>query len=82
MEDEVIVQWVGINEAWRNFCAKHPELGQKPEQWALTNVLRVNTAPLVAADAIRKVRGRHWIAQPETFERTMFDLLTGKGAQS
>lgn len=78
MENEAVIQWIGINEAWRNFCAKHPELEQKPEQWSLTNVLRTGKPVLIKHDAIRKVRGRHWIAQPEKFNTVMFDWLTGK----
>ena len=71
--------WQPITPVWDAFIARHPELGLKAGKWAVVNVLRRDEArlALIEADCIRRATGRHWIAQPERFEETMFALLTG-----
>lgn len=70
-------EWVVAEEGWRNFCAKHPELDLRPTLWAFHNFLRATREQLVAADALRKAKGKHWIVHVERFDKAAFDLLTG-----
>jgi len=68
--------WLPALEVFKSFCANHPELGKVADFWALHNMLRRHRQSLEAADALRRVSGRHWIAHRELFPKTLFDLLT------
>ncbi|TFZ00662.1 hypothetical protein EZ313_19620 [Ramlibacter henchirensis] len=71
------MEWSTIHEAWDAFVSQHPELGYNPGFFQLHNFLRHHRAPLVRADAIRKVKGKHWIAHRERFPQIAFDAATG-----
>ena len=68
--------WLPAVVAWDAFVERHPELNQRPGQYAFYNFTRRMRNALVDADAIRMV-GKHYIAQPERFEQSAFALLTG-----
>jgi hypothetical protein len=63
--------------AWEVFTERHPELGYKPGKWQFHNFLRLFKDQLVAHDAIRLAKSRHWIAHVERFSNTAFDCATG-----
>lgn len=73
-------EWVVADEGWRNFCAAHPELDLRPSKWAFNNFLRSTREKLVAVDAIRKAKSKHWLIHPVRFDGVAFDLLTGKSS--
>jgi hypothetical protein len=75
--EQVVNEWVVAEAGWSDFCANHPELDLRPSKWAFNNFLRSTREKLVAADAIRKAKSKHWIMHPERFDRTAFDILTG-----
>jgi len=70
-------EWRNAHEEWRSFIDAHPELGLRPGQWQLHNFLRHHRDELVRRDAIRKARGRHWIAHSGRFDAAAFDCATG-----
>lgn len=69
--------WMVGPEAWAVFVDRHPELGFKAGRWPFHNFLRFHRATLVAGDAIRLARKRHWIAHVQRFEQLAFDCATG-----
>ena len=68
--------WGIAAEVWRDFVTANPVLGLNPGPWALTNFLRHAKPALVAADVLRKARGRHWIAHRAKFAAVAFDLVS------
>jgi hypothetical protein len=69
--------WVVGSQAWTLFTQHHPELGLKPGLWQFHNFLRIHREALIACDAIRKARARHWIAHVDRFISAAFDCATG-----
>ena len=69
--------WVLASQAWSVFAKRHPELGLKAGFWQLHNFLRIHREALLSCDAIRKARGRHWIAHLDRFALAAFDCATG-----
>ena len=78
-------EWVMGLQAWINFTEHHPELGLKAGRWQFHNFLRFHREALVARDAIRKARGRWWIAHLERLAddnylgRLTTTILAGRG---
>jgi hypothetical protein len=70
-------EWITAADAWVAFVKKHPELAYRPGHWQFHNFLRQHRDALCAADAMRKAKGRHWIAHRERFEKVAFDCATG-----
>jgi hypothetical protein len=70
-------EWVLGHDAWGLFTERHPELALKPGFWTFHNFLRLHRAQLLSCDAIRKARGRWWIAHAERFPSAAFDCATG-----
>ena len=70
-------QWKKGPEAWAEFVARHPELEYRPGKWQFYNFLRHYRKTLIARDAIRLARRRHWIAHGTRFNRACFALATG-----
>lgn len=75
-------EWVTIHHAWSKFTEKHPELGYKEGMWQVHNFLRIFREDLVMQDAIRKARGRHWIANASRFSEAAFNCATSYGLRS
>lgn len=71
-------EWGKLLQVWEEFCATHSELALRPGRWQAINFMRRARPALLAADAIRKVNSRHWIAHRNRFEAVAFDVLTGK----
>jgi hypothetical protein len=71
-------QWTTAHDAWSEFVKQHPELGYRPGQWQLHNFLRHFRAELCRHDAIRKAKGRHWVAHRARFVDVAFDCATGR----
>ena len=69
--------WVLASEAWSLLAKRHPELGLKAGFWRLHNFLRIHREARVSWDAIRKARGRHWIAHVDRFVEAAFACATG-----
>jgi hypothetical protein len=69
--------WILGHDAWDRFAQRHPELGLKSGPWPFHNFLRIHRQALVACDAIRKARGRWWIAHSARFPAAAFDCATG-----
>lgn len=63
-------------DAWAVFVQQHPELGYRPGRMNFHNFLRLARTRLIEADAIRRARGRHWIAHTPRFIEVAFDLAT------
>lgn len=74
-------EWKNAHEEWGRFVDAHPELGYRRGMWQLHNFLRLHRDALARRDAIRKARGRHWIAHSGRFAQAAFDCATGHGAQ-
>jgi hypothetical protein len=72
-----INEWTTAHKAWDTFVHEHPELGYQPGRWQLHNFLRHFRADLTSCDAIRKAKGRHWIAHQRRFNAAAFDCATG-----
>jgi hypothetical protein len=69
-------QWTTGHGAWSALTQTHPELSYRDGRQQFHNFLRTNRDALVAADAIRKAKGRHWIAHTERFIAVAFELAT------
>jgi hypothetical protein len=70
-------QWITAHDAWNAFTKIHPELGYRPGTWQLHNFLRLFREELACSDAIRKAKGRHWVAHRARFLKVAFDCATG-----
>jgi hypothetical protein len=70
-------EWMTGPDAWEQFVKQHPELGYRAGQWPFHNFLRLFREALVARDALRKARGRHWIAHKQRFMLAAFDCASG-----
>lgn len=68
--------WMTGPDAWAAFIKQHPELGYRPGRMNFHNFLRLARQRLIDADAIRRARGRHWIAHLPRFVDVAFDLAT------
>jgi hypothetical protein len=75
-------EWVTASEAWRLFVHSHPELGYRDGKWQIHNFLRLHRSALVEHDAIRKAKGRFWIAHRSRFLKVAFDACTGVYAEA
>lgn len=72
-------EWTNVHDAWGGFVAQHPELNYRAGAWQLHNFLRFHRDYLIARDAIRKARGRHWIAHSTRFPTAAFEAATHSG---
>jgi hypothetical protein len=70
--------WLVGHEAWNLFVRGFPELGFRRGNWGFYNFLRRYRHQLVQADAIRRARGKHWIAHRHRFHPVAFDCATGR----
>ena len=68
--------WGLADEVYEEFCIAHPELFMQQGKWAFHNFLRYARDQLMASDAIRKVKGKHWIANRKTFNQVAFEVVT------
>lgn len=71
-------EWQTGPDAWKFFTERHPELGYRSGKWQFHNFLRLFKTHLLAKDAIRMAKGRHWIAHIERFNEVAFDCATGR----
>jgi hypothetical protein len=82
MTNEVDTQpssiWGEGTLVYNEFVKIHSELHFKCGRWGFHNFLRNHRAELVRADAIRKARGRFWIAHRVRFPHAAFALSTGR----
>jgi hypothetical protein len=69
--------WDEGTVVYNEFVKLHSELHFKCGRWAFHNFLRNHRADLIKVDAIRKARGRFWIAHRERFPKAAFALSTG-----
>ncbi len=74
-------EWRVGQDVWADFIKQHPELGYQPGKWPFHNFLRFHRGPLLEADAIRKAKGRFWIAHADRFSPVAFDCATGAFGQ-
>ena len=70
-------EWIVGHEGWGAFVKGFPELGLKEGNWAFHNFLRRHRRQLVESDAIRRARGKHWIAHRLRFNAVAFECATG-----
>jgi hypothetical protein len=70
--------WTTGHQAWKTFTRMHPELGYRDGQQAFYNFLRNNRPALLNCDAIRRAKGRFWVAHQDRFCTLAFELATGK----
>jgi hypothetical protein len=75
-------EWTTVHEAWTNFNTTNPALGYTDGIWQVHNFLRLFRAELMACDAIRKARGRHWIAHRDRFPAAAFECATSYGKRT
>jgi hypothetical protein len=68
--------WGLADEVYEEFRIAHPELFMGGGKWGFHNFLRYARDQLVAGDAIRKVKGKHWIANRKTFNQVAFEVVT------
>jgi hypothetical protein len=70
-------KWVTGADAWRAFTQQHAELGYRHGRQQFHNFLRHHRQSLIAQDAIRRAKGKFWVAHAERFCELAFDLATG-----
>lgn len=68
--------WGKAEDVYNEFCIAHPELYMTSGKWGLHNFLRYARDYLISQDAIRKVKGKHWIACRSKFPAAAFDAVT------
>ncbi len=68
--------WATAPEAWKTFTHQHPELGYRDGRQQFHNFLRRHRDALVHHDAIRRAKGKYWIAHQERFCEVAFELAT------
>jgi hypothetical protein len=73
--------WVIAHEAWGLFVKIHPELGYREGRQQFYNFLRYYKDDLVLQDAMRRARGKFWIAHKDRFAEVAFDLASGAQAR-
>lgn len=73
----VTSKWVTGADAWRAFTQQHAELGYRHGRQQFHNFLRHHRQSLIAQDAIRRAKGKFWVAHTERFCELAFDLATG-----
>ncbi len=74
---QISTEWGPAPAAWAEFTEVHPYLGFRPGTWQFHNFLRNHRERLQQSDAIRKAKGRFWIAHRERFPTVAFDCATG-----
>ncbi len=72
-------EWVTGHEAWRQFTKIHPELGYREGSQQFHNFLRHYRDGLVKQDALRRAKGKFWVAHTGRFNEAAFELATGGG---
>lgn len=72
-------EWTNAHEAWRLYTQIHPEVGYREGAQQFYNFLRYHRAALLKRDAIRRAKGRFWIAHKSRFIEAAFELATGGG---
>lgn len=70
--------WATGREAWKDFTQLHPELGYREGSQQFHNFLRYHREALVNCDALRRAKGKFWVAHKERFFTAAFELSTGK----
>lgn len=71
--------WRTGHEAWKQFTQVHPELGYRDGPQQFHNFLRYHRDALVQRDALRRAKGKFWIAHTGRFNEAAFELATGGG---
>jgi hypothetical protein len=71
-------EWLVFQNAWTEFTTKYPVLGYRPGMWQGHNFLRHFRDELCRRDAIRKAKGRHWVAHRARFIEAAFECATGR----
>lgn len=74
-------EWTTGPQAWELFTKHHPELGYRSGAQQFHNFLRFHRDALVRSDAMRRAKGKFWVAHGERFIAAAFDLATGKFAE-
>lgn len=70
-------QWTTAHDAWKRFTQVHPELAYRDGAQQFYNFMRNHRDALVACDALRRAKGKFWIAHTERFTEAAFELATG-----
>jgi hypothetical protein len=70
-------KWTTGHDAWHLFTLAHPELAYRDGTQQFYNFLRYYRKELVEKDAIRRAKGRFWIAHTDRFNEAAFELATG-----
>jgi hypothetical protein len=70
-------RWITAHEAWKHFTLVHPELAYRNGAQQFYNFLRYHKDALVSRDALRRAKGRFWIAHIDRFTEAAFELATG-----
>lgn len=70
-------QWRTAHDAWRLFTQAHPELAYRDGAQQFYNFLRYHRDALVKQDAIRRAKGKFWIAHTGRFIEAAFELASG-----
>ena len=70
--------WATGPDAWKQFTKQHPELGYRDGRQQFHNFLRYHRDALVRADALRRAKGKFWVAHQSRFCEVAFALATGK----
>ena len=70
--------WATGPDAWKQFTKQHPELGYRDGRQQFHNFLRHHREALVKGDALRRAKGKFWVAHRDRFSEIAFNLATGK----
>ena len=70
--------WATGPDAWKTFTQQHPELGYRDGRQQFHTFLRYHRDALVRADALRRAKGKFWVAHQSRFCEVAFALATGK----
>ena len=65
------------SHAWIH--VSHPELAYRDGRQQFHNFLRYHRQALVQRDALRRAKGKFWVAHTEPFIEVAFELATGRG---
>lgn len=68
--------WAAGPEVWREFTQLHPELCYREGRQQFHNFLRHHRDALVRCDALRRAKGKFWIAHRARFFFAAFELAT------
>ncbi len=72
-------EWRTGHEAWQQFTKIHPELGYRDGRQHFHNFLRHYRQGLIERDAIRRAKGKFWVAHTGRFIEAAFELSTAGG---